>query len=546
MKAPVIAIGLDAADPVLLDRWMSQGRLENLAALRERGASCRLTTYDFCRAESSNTAFLTGCAPMKSGHWSAFKFDAASYGVSEIPYDYQEYPPFYALGDDYRVAVFDMPQTALSEGVSGVQVLAWGGHSPRSPSHSRPAELFGELVAAHGEHPLLNKDHVSSLGNMAEIRSFKKNLEAGIERRVRICRDLLRRERWDLFLTYFGETHSSQHFMWHLSQPDHPLYGKLEYGDGDPLLEVFEAVDRGVGEILAEAPPDARVIVFADHGMEANNTDLPSLVFLPELLYRFSFPGRRGLAGGDTGSPPPPPVLPPSRRSWHSALWGLKDDPNTALRFLRQKLPTEFFHYYVEKRLGIDPFPACPEDCPLGHQPPMWYSPQWSEMKAFALPSFSEGYVRINLKGREAAGVVDPSEYDEVCDQITRLLMDLTNARTGTPSVRRVVRTRTSAADTDPRLPDADLIVLWRDEPSDVVDSPSFGRIGPVPYYRSGSHVHRGFMVATGPGIAPGTVLPEGHALDLAPTILRLMDAPIPEYFDGKSLIKTFMTAAMA
>lgn len=45
--------------------------------------------------------------------------------------------------------------------------------------------------------------------------------------------------------------------------------------------------------------------------------------------------------------------------------------------------------------------------------------------------------------------------------------------------------------------------------------------------------------MAQGPGIEAGSSLPESHAVDLAPTILELMGAQIPEHFDGKPLLKT-------
>jgi predicted AlkP superfamily phosphohydrolase/phosphomutase len=154
-------------------------------------------------------------------------------------------------------------------------------------------------------------------------------------------------------------------------------------------------------------------------------------------------------------------------------------------------------------------------------------------MKAFALPTFSEGYVRINLRGREAAGIVEPSEYDRVCDEVVAMISEVTNARTGEPLVHRVVRTRSGPDDRDPRRPDPDLIVLWRSSPADVVDSPTLGRIGPLPFNRSGSHVHRGFLLAAGPSIPTGAVMPSGQAVDIAPTILALMGAPIPSYCDG-------------
>ncbi|NJO72889.1 MAG: hypothetical protein HC833_03430 [Leptolyngbyaceae cyanobacterium RM1_406_9] len=38
----VIAIGLDSADPVLLEQWMSQGHLKKLRQFRQQGAYGRL------------------------------------------------------------------------------------------------------------------------------------------------------------------------------------------------------------------------------------------------------------------------------------------------------------------------------------------------------------------------------------------------------------------------------------------------------------------------------------------------------------------------
>ena len=41
---PLLMIGLDAADPVLVDQWIGEGRLPNLASLRARGTEMRLET----------------------------------------------------------------------------------------------------------------------------------------------------------------------------------------------------------------------------------------------------------------------------------------------------------------------------------------------------------------------------------------------------------------------------------------------------------------------------------------------------------------------
>src|SRR5687767_3976532 len=300
----LIAIGLDAADPVLLNRWMDAGELPTLASLRARGTYTHLAAFDFSRAESACTTFLTGCAPWTTGRWTGFRYRREDYSVEELDaYDFDRFPPFYALADGRRIAVFDLPQTRIASNVNGIQVLGWGAHAAHTPRTSIPEGLLADLTARHGAHPTYDRDHCALWDGKA-MRWMKEGLLTGISRRANICCELIRQERWDLFITFFGETHSAGHFFYHLSQP-HPLPRQSDQ-QGDWVLEIFQAVDRALQQILAAAPPGARVVLFSDHGMEPNSTDLPSLVFLPELLYRWSFPGKAGLEVGSAGAPPPP------------------------------------------------------------------------------------------------------------------------------------------------------------------------------------------------------------------------------------------------
>ena len=545
MKHSVIAIGLDAADPVLLEGWMSQGHLKNLQRLRQKGAYGRLTNLEYYKAETPWTTFLTGCLPQKTGYWAPIKFHEGSYEAEQVEaYDFAEYPPFYALGDDYRVAVFDMPQSKLSAQTNGLQVLAWGAHSPQTPSHSQPASLLKDIIKQYGEHPALHKDH-GDWWDKAYISRLQQALMTGIDRRVAICKDLLKQEKWDLFLTVFGETHSAGHDLWFLSQPNHPLHSQQQQAK-DPMLAVFEKVDQAVGEILAEASEETYVVVFSAHGSGDNTTDVSSMLFLAEFLYRFSFPGKSLLPVGKPGATAPPPVTSPPRLNWQEEIWRRMYHPNPIKRWLRRWAPDPFNSQLdrVWRKLnqGSDPLLLSRVSRPKGDLiwlPVMWYQQLWPQMKAFALPSFSEGYIRINLKEREPAGIVELSEYDAICEELTQNLYQLKNPRTGETVVKKVVRTRQSADDRDPKLPDADLVVIWKDQPADVMDHPDWGRIGPVPYRRTGSHRARGFLTVCGPEIEAGSSLPEGHGVDLAPTLMGLMEAPIPAYMDGQPLVKT-------
>lgn len=552
-KRKVLAIGLDAAEPMLLHQWMKEGKLKNLKTLEDKGFFSPLENLEYPSAELPWTTFLTGCTPEKTRFWQYYKLKEKSYETHSIgAYDFKEYPPFYALGENYKVAVFDVPQTRFSDQVNGLDIQAWGSHAPMHPSASQPENLYQELVEKYGPHPLLHDDYLQALRSTDELDTFRDLLKVGIDRRVNIIKDLLSRDSWDLFLTVFSETHSAGHGFWHFNHPSHPLYkalrGKVE---GDPMLEVFEKVDQAIGEILALIPEDTDVVVFAAHGMGDNSMDLPSILFLPELLHRFSFDGQAALAEGV----PHKPIssIRSKSKDWELDVWRLIKDPNPVRRFLRRKCPYRLIKH-IDRWLGVpvEPNLISPQKLKVlddtgvvdtvPYQPAAWYMDLWPKMKAFALPSFSEGYIRINLEGREPEGLVKASNYDMICDELSELLYQLKDSRTGKSMVKEVIRTRQDPFSKDTTIPDPDLIIIWQKEyASDSVDSPTYGRIGPVPHYRGGSHRPEGFILAAGPNVSKieANTNTQPHVLDLAPTILDLMDAPIPDYLEGTSLVKS-------
>ncbi|HZP28464.1 MAG TPA: hypothetical protein VFC99_05895, partial [Acidimicrobiia bacterium] len=163
----------------------------------------------------------------------------------------------------------------------------------------------------------------------------------------------------------------------------------------------------------------------------------------------------------------------------------------------------------------------------LDWQPAAWYGPWWPRMRAFALPSFYDGRVRVNLRGRERDGLVAVADYDRVCDEIEALVRGCTDPRTGVSVVKQVER---CAAGTDPRRLDtssADLVVEWNDCTA-AFDHPAYGIVGPLPFRRTGGHTGPfGFAFVTGNGFGAGD---HGVAssFDVAATMASLLsDEPV-------------------
>jgi predicted AlkP superfamily phosphohydrolase/phosphomutase len=167
----------------------------------------------------------------------------------------------------------------------------------------------------------------------------------------------------------------------------------------------------------------------------------------------------------------------------------------------------------------------------------------WATTRAFSLLSDTEAWVRINLKGREALGIVEPGdEYEALCTEISEGLKSYVDADTGEPLVRDIVRPQQVFKGR--RLAELpDLIIRWSESPAAghrAVSSPRYGTIswptpGRNPEGRSGEHRSQGMLIAAGPDVRSGSI-EGGHMLDLAPTILTLLGQTVPDEMDGKPL----------
>jgi hypothetical protein len=539
--ARVAVIGLDAAEWNLIEALLASGKLPHLARLRDAGTVCRLR-QPTPLTEQPWAPFLTGGpTPL-----TALRFDPAAGASFEV--GAPRVPPFYARLPGVRAVVLDVPRMTLAYAVEGAQITGWGGHHLGYPRASRPHGLLSELERQVGPHPALRTFHEFRWYDRHDLERHTDRLVAGALRRVEVVSWLASRvPDWNLLLTVAPEAHSAGEILWHGIDEQHPVGC---YVDGaaarQQLCQVYAALDTAVGRLARELPADTVLVVCALHGMRRNDLDVPSML-LPELLSRI-FAGQRLLDGPDPGvwrrlgcPPVEPGISPygaayPQRRSAAERLRdgfrrhalirvpgllaasrrlrrrGIEQEPETDRR------PDEIGEY----RTAVDRYVSCR------------YRALWPRMKAFAVPTFTCGRVRINLRGREREGIVAPEAYGSACDEVEAAVRACRNPRTGRPVVEDVVRTRAG----DPRDPDdpsADLLIVWTDC-ADALEHPEAGLIGPLAYGRTGSHSPRGFAFIAGPGI-PRRDLGERPVADLTPTVVALLGHVPPGDFRGRSLL---------
>lgn len=562
MKPRVAAIGLDAAEWGLVEQMIERGELPNLARLKDQGVTCRFRNGYASRAGLAWTQFLVGREVNDRREWNTMGFDPDTYEAYSVPAP--PLRPFYVREPELRGIIFDVPSQAIVDGISGAQVTAWGGHSPGYPRAARPAGLLHEIDNELGPHPgSSGNDLPSGWHRSGVMERITAALVEGAHRRIDVLRRLQDRvPDWELLVAVMSETHSAGEYFWHGVDPNHTHAGTGTAAmSGQHLLEIYRALDDSIGQFAASLPESTTLLVFSVHGMMSSHGDTPSLVLLPELLHRLHFGGPR-IADPDQEAwrrAGFPPVSPPGSQEWGAYMSVLFGGPGSswrarALEKARRAMPEPLVDAarMVRGRLGGGgrgsgsgtpslrgaqgkPIPSETESTPeeigrsrssLEYQPPGRYREFRPQMRAFALPSFSDGYVRVNLEGRERDGVVPLHEYEQTLDEIETELRACVDPRTGEPVVKDVLRARAdNPMDPDGAYPD--LVVGWS-HPIEAFEHPLVGMIGPFPLHRTGTHTPNGFAFITGPDINPAD-LGTRSVLDLPPTILALLGREVDD-----------------
>jgi len=530
----LLVIGLDGYEASVADRLMSEGRLPNLVRLKSSSSRFLLDHGKQKYSGLSWEHFSTGMAPELSGRWSAVTFDPRTYRVVQRATTLE---PLLARISS-KAVVFDAPYFDMGKAPQVRGLVNWGAHDPGVAAMSRPRDLVDEIRAKFGPYPAADWIYAFTWPSVSRTQTAGEALVAALDQRTEISRWLFcdRLPDWELALVVVSELHSVIEPMWHGLDPSHPLHEHESAAPARLAVErVFEALDRLVGT-LVESIPDAAVIAFSMHGMGPNSADVPAMLLLPELLYRLQF-------GRALYEPRPQwreghslPLL-DETEYWEYAIKCCFKAPQREgsgnIRALLGRLPA-----WVSSKVLPQADPArCDDarlDLSLDWMPATLYQPYWQRMRAFALPAFYDGRIRINLVGRERRGRVWLRDYNAVCRELEELIKACRDPQTGAPVVESIEK----YCSDNPQLlngSSADLTVLWRGAPLALMHK-DLGLIGPAPFRRTGGHTggHGVCYVKSHGGIRGDQGI--RSSFDVAPTIFHILGQPVPPNISGRSL----------
>jgi predicted AlkP superfamily phosphohydrolase/phosphomutase len=491
----------DAVSMPRIERLLAEGRLPKLAELRERGRWLELDTPATHFPAGSYATLYSGLDIAEHGMHYAFQWSPRHQRVrwrGEFPQPLTIWERLALAGK--RTLVVDPYECTEPRGANGVVVAGYQLENVMSlPRWSAPQSAGKELDRLFGAPRSVNE--VFGAPSVRSLLELRRRLLEATERVPEAAVHLLRRESFDLVWVNLLAGHLGGHMFWNLSQLDVQQLDDATRSTLDHALEdIYEAMDAGVARISAELP-DADVVVTAPMGMGVNMSRVDLL------------PGMLEAVLSDNGH---------TRNESRAErfLWKLRSAVPTSARAkvasaLHGPLTRE-----VTMRLsslGVD----------------------WAKTPVFMLPSDHFGQLRLNVRGREHEGIVEPDETDALVERLREGLTSFREAD-GTQTVAAVERTRdvVAAGRYLEMLPD--VVVRWSDAPSNGVDHVTSDAHGEVRRPgsgsgRSGAHTPHAWAL-----VAPATLQhaesPHPHIVDIAVTVCSALGVE-PDGLRGASLL---------
>src|ERR1051325_2686471 len=407
MSKQVLFIGLDGSTFDVLDPLMQAGLMPRLQEFIAGGVRGLLETTIPPITPTAWVSWMTGKNPGKHG---VFEFLLRRKGSTAMPDQpvsarARDGLPFWdVLGQmGKRAIVTNMPCTYPPTMVNGLMISDF--LTPRGRrDFTYPESLLEEVESRFGPYQL----YITEVYARGKVDNILNQLFDELEYKTKVNRYLMDSYDWDVFATHYWGTDRFQHELWHLLDESHPFFDRKEHDTYvNRIHDYWRAVDATLGELFDAAGPDTTVYMGSDHGFGPIRKFLCFNVWLLE----------EGLL-----------VLKRDAMTrFKRALFKLGLTPDLAYRSaMKMGLAHLRLSVGVSNRSSLmklaNALMLSLEDV------------DWSRTVAFSKGNY--GQIFINVKGREANGIVEPgAQYERVLDDVSKKLRALTDPETRQPLI---------------------------------------------------------------------------------------------------------------
>ena len=496
----ILVIGIDGGTFDLIQPWVAAGDLPTIGHLMAEGVHGPLESTLPPVTAPAWTTFATGKNPGKHGVFDFIRPMGGQFDLVNAT-SIRAQTLWQIISEAGKTCgVMNVPVTYPPQKVNGFVI--GGMLSPVGGRFTYPADLLDRYSDQLPPYRIAPSVQYKP-GNEAD---FTADLLALVERRGQYALRLMEDNPHDFLMFHFLSSDTMQHAFWKFVDPSHPRYDPQAAAQFGPALrQLYQRIDYFIGQMVDRLQDDTTVIIMSDHGFGPLHyvVNLNLLLLDAGLMHL-----KRGVWPRLKATLFRAGVTPAS--IWHLIeRTGLQNYVWHVSKSTRNKV--------VGKFLSFDDV-------------------DWSRTQAYAIGHV--GQIYVNLKGREPEGIVEPGEEQAAVQQrVMDVLRTLRHPESGRPLVDQVIPAKQVVhgpfAD---RSPDLHLVM----DGYRTIAFPLFATDSRIITRQirgdSGCHRMHGIFIAWGANVRAGMTLSDASIMDLAPTILHLMDLPVPEDMDGRVL----------
>ncbi|WP_265107829.1 alkaline phosphatase family protein [Halosolutus halophilus] len=488
-----VIVGFDGMDWRYVDRFSD--RLDNLSELRERGVGADLTSTYPPWTGSAWPSMYTGVTPDYHGVFDFFDYrDSYPDSAAAVTRSDVKAPALWDYLSDRELSsiVLNLPVTHPTGPMDGVLVP---GYLAPADEPGYPDGIRDEIEDALGEPYRIYSECETASDTEKKVDGYV-NL---IEHRGAAAEYLLESADWELAIVQFQKT-------------DAVFHNSTRTTDFE---RVYAAADRALGRILNLFGDETNVIVCSDHGMgPVDGYQIHINQILEDWGYLDSCSELNG-AGGFK------PVV--EDESVANSGAGAVFDRLIAISSKAGLSPSDV--HGLADRVGLAE--------PLVRVAPDWVTHgvargvDWEASAAYCRSQSEQG-IRLNVRGRDPSGVIDPDGYETVRSDLIDRLSSL-QTPDGEPAFEFVKR-REKVYD-GPHTAGACDIFFRTNEMNHVI----WPKIHGVQFHpiTSFDHKRNGVFVAAGPDVDAAADVDRLSLTDIAPLAMTLLEQPVPERMTG-------------
>jgi len=508
-KNKALIIGLDSADPGLIETWIDQ--LPNFKKLFEEGCHGKLRSTTPPVTCPAWISFATGKNPGTLGiyDWEDFQ-PPQKPGLSnwKVPGHLKIWQ---LLGNaEYKVGVVNVPLTYPPQAVNGFMI---GGFPvpPGATDYTYPPQLvkqINSIVSGYDPDPkqIANPDYLRR-----GAHQFLEEVDKATENVFSLAKHLMKTSEWHFFMVTFMCLDQVGHYFWRYLDKKHPDYKSKEAEEfSGAIFSSYKKIDNILGSLISLTDENTYVFVMSDHGSGPQYGNLAINTWLMQ----------KGLLTLKLESP------------LRNKLVSILD--STFERSLRSALIVKTFRklglFTWGRKLAHRTFGLVNPENPLWATQHLFEAVDWSQTKAIGL---SNGKIYLN---KEILSTTE--QYERVREEVISSLYEVKDPLTGKEAVSQLF-TKEQVYGEDCSGNPPDIVYFLNNLKYNQTSSVNSSSLWQIPARRSGEHRPDGLFIAKGPGIKSGKKI-DARIIDLSPTTIHLFGLPVPKDMDGRVLKEIF------